>query len=81
MTWVLLHVPDGEDGVNKMIFDSLKNEPPNLGDFDCKTAGEWSDEQVQYAAQHITNTMDVSVKREAIEILKEFLPQPIKDAL
>jgi hypothetical protein len=36
---------------------------------------------VRQAAQQIINTLDVSVKRAAIEILKQFLPMPIRDVL
>lgn len=43
-------------------------------------AGEWSDEQVEKAAQNIkrTDSRDTNV---ILEIVEEFLPEPIRDAL
>jgi hypothetical protein len=68
MTWTLTHAEEGKD---------YQHGETN----EVWIKGEWSDEHVQQAAQQVINTIDVSVKREAIEILKEFLPTPLRDVL
>lgn len=68
MTWILLRT---DRYIN---YDQLEK----LG---YENKGEWDDQEVYKAAQKVINTIDVSIKREAITILKQFLPKPISDVL